>query len=70
MTPYYPDRFWFHRLCSLCILCCDKEKYTKNKYYSEDKYLADDDQMEPTQTQMTVDTMSAVKTGAQWQSDP
>ena len=32
MTPYYRDDLYYHRLCYLCICCCDRNKYTVDIY--------------------------------------
>ena len=25
MTPYYPDKLYYDRLCGLCIKCCNRD---------------------------------------------
>ena len=35
MTPYYPDKIYFHKFCAPCIFCCDRKGYTQDKYNDE-----------------------------------
>ena len=32
MTPYYRDDLYYHKLCYLCICCCDRNDYTKRTF--------------------------------------
>ena len=32
MTPYYPDRIFYQRLCACCICCCDRKGYSIDEF--------------------------------------
>ena len=37
MTPYYPDRSYYFKLCSLCIFCCNWNEFNKSDHTKKDK---------------------------------